>query len=257
MDAEKIMKAMYDVFDPSLPQLAPGNDAGTRRALELLYGPGLAGAPADMRILDLGCGNGAQTLRLATELGGRVTAVDNHRPFLDELERRAAARGLADRIETRCADMTALEPGDEIFDLVWAEGSAYVMGIPEALRAWRAFLKPGGAVGFTELTWLEEGAPKECREFFASEYPRMADVASHLATVEACGYDLVGRFTLPESAWWGPYYDPLTERLDGYEPPDDSEETRAVLAMVRREIEMYRRYSRWYGYVFLLLRVRG
>ena len=42
----------------------------------------------DPRILDIGCGNGAQTLCLAATLGGRITAVDNHQPYLDELERR-------------------------------------------------------------------------------------------------------------------------------------------------------------------------
>jgi hypothetical protein len=146
--------------------------------------------------------------------------------------------------------------GGKTFNLVWAEGSAFVMGIPEALRAWRSFLKPGGALGFTELTWLDDGAPDECREFFATEYPQMADVASHLATIEACSYEPVGRFTLPESSWWKPYYGPLAERLAVYDAPDD-DETQAVLAMIRREIDVYRSFSRWYGYVFFLLRTRS
>jgi cyclopropane fatty-acyl-phospholipid synthase-like methyltransferase len=257
MDHDKMMQAIHHVFDATLPRLAPGDDRSTRRALEMLYGPGLADAGEDLRVLDLGCGNGAQTLRLAAELDARVTAVDDHQPYLDELARRAAALGLADRIETRCADMRGLDPDGEAFDLVWAEGSAFVMGIPEALRAWRAFLKPGGALGFTELTWLEDGAPDACREFFAAEYPQMTDVASHLATIEACGYERVGHFTLPAASWWEPFYGPLAERLAGYEPPNDDDETRAVMNMVRGEIETYRRFSRWYGYVFFLLRTRS
>lgn len=253
MDHEKMMRVIHDVFDPSLPRLAPGDDASTRRALETLYGPGLESVGDDFRVLDIGCGNGSQTLRLAAELGCRVTAVDNHRPYLEELERRAGAQGLADRIETRCADMNGLDLAGETFDLVWAEGSVFVMGVPEALRAWRLFLKPGGALGFTELAWLEDGAPDECREFFAATYPQMADIASHLATVAECGYELVGRFTLPESSWWEPFYTPLAERLAAYQLPDD-EESRAVVEMIRSEIDIYRRFSRWYGYVFFLLR---
>lgn len=254
MNHDKMMQIIHDVFDPSLPRLAPGDDASTRRALEMLYGTGLAGADGELRVLDIGCGNGSQTLRLAAELGCRVTAVDNHQPYLDELERRAAERGLADRIETRCADMNGLDLGGETFDLVWAEGSAFVMGVPEALRAWRSFLKPGGALGFTELTWLEDEAPEECREFFAAIYPAMTDAASHLTTIRECGYDLVGRFTLPETSWWETFYDPLAERLAGYEPPDQEDETQAVMGMVRSEIGVYRRFSRWYGYVFFLMR---
>jgi SAM-dependent methyltransferase len=256
MNHDKMMRILHDVFDPSLPRLAPGDDLSTRRALEILYGPGLAGAGEAVRVLDIGCGNGAQTLRLAAELGAEVTAVDNHQPYLDELERRARARGLAHRIETRCADMSGLDLAGATFDLVWAEGSAFVMGVPEALRAWRSFLVPGGALGFTELTWLEAGAPDACREFFAMEYPQMTDVATHLATIEDTGYDLAGTFTLPGSSWWEPYYEPLAARLDGYEAPGDDEDTLAFLEMVRREIETYRRFSRWYGYVFFLLRAR-
>jgi ubiquinone/menaquinone biosynthesis C-methylase UbiE len=257
MNSDKILEIIHDVFDPSLPRLAPGDDQSTRRALETLYGPGLEGADEGFSVLDIGCGNGAQTMRLAAELGCRVTAVDNHRPYLEELEGRARAKGLAGRIETRCADMNGLDLGGQTFDLVWAEGSAFVVGVPEALRAWKSFLKPGGALGFTELTWLEDGAPEECRRFFASEYPSMTDVTSHLATIEVCGYDLAGRFTLPESSWWDLFYGPLAERLAGYEPPRDDADTQAVLGMIRNEIDMYRRYSRWYGYVFFLLRARS
>ena len=257
MNHDKIMQTIHDVFDPSLPRLAPGDDRSTRRALQALLGTGLERVGDDFRVLDIGCGNGAQTLHLAATLGCPVTAVDNHRPYLDELERRAEARGLADRSETRCADMNGLDLGGETFDLVWAEGSAFVMGIGEALRAWRAFLKPGGALGFSDLVWLEDDAPDACREFFATEYPQMTDVPSVLATIATCGYDLVDRFTLPESSWWDDFYDPLTQRLAGYEPPDDEPETQAVLRMVRGEIDIYRRFSRWYGYEFFLLRTRS
>ncbi len=257
MDHDKMMKIIHDVFDASLPRLAPGDDESTRRALKMLYGVELESVGEDFRVLDIGCGNGAQTLRLAAELGSRVTAVDNHQPYLDELERRAEAQDLADLIETSCADMDGLDLGSETFDLVWAEGSAFVMGIPEALRAWRSFLKPGGALGFTELTWLADGAPDACREFFAAEYPQMTDEASHLATIEECGYELVGRFTLPESSWWEPFYDPLAERLVGYKAVSDDDETRAMVDMIRSEIEVYRRFSRWYGYVFFLIRTRS
>jgi hypothetical protein len=61
---------------------------------------------------------------------------------------------------------------------------------------------------------------------------------------------------LPESSWWKPYYGPLAERLAVYDAPDD-DETQAVLAMIRREIDVYRSFSRWYGYVFFLLRTRS
>ena len=94
------LEVFFDV-QHGLPRQGPGNDESTRRALEMLYGAGLEDAGKEFRVLDIGCGNGAQTLRLAVELGCRVTAVDNHRLYLDELMRRAETQGLAARIETR------------------------------------------------------------------------------------------------------------------------------------------------------------
>ena len=256
MNHERMMRAIHEIFDPSLPRLAPGDDACTRRALDLLFNGGLGCLSRDFRVLDVGCGNGAQSLCLARELGCPVTAVDNHPPYLDELQRRAAAEGLDHLITTRCADMNALDEKDGQFDLVWAEGSAFVMGIPEALRAWRALLKPGGALGFTDLVWLRPEAPAGCRDFFARFGITMPEAWALPETIADCGYELVNSFTLPEAAWWQSFYGPLGERLQGYQPSEDTDEARAVLGMARGEIENYRRFSSWFGYVFHLLRVR-
>jgi len=161
------MNAIHEIFDPALPRLAPGDDAVTRRALDLLFNGGLGRLSSDFRVLDVGCGNGSQTLCLARELGCRVTALDNHQPYLDELQRRAQAEELSHLIQLLCADMNTLGDGEGEYDLVWAEGSAFVMGISQALRAWRTQLVPGGALGFTDLVWLQDEAPAACRDFFA------------------------------------------------------------------------------------------
>jgi len=72
------MRTINDFFHPSLPRLAPGDSLNTRQALELLYGPELNQTDEGFRVLDIGCGNGSQTLCLAAELGCSVMAVDNH-----------------------------------------------------------------------------------------------------------------------------------------------------------------------------------
>ena len=43
MDHDKMMRILHDVFDASLPRLAPGDEESTRRGLEMLYGTGLEG----------------------------------------------------------------------------------------------------------------------------------------------------------------------------------------------------------------------
>jgi cyclopropane fatty-acyl-phospholipid synthase-like methyltransferase len=256
MNHEKMMRIIHDVFHPTLPRLAPGDEASTRRALDALFGNGLGLPAADFQVLDMGCGNGSQTLSLARELGCRITAVDNHQPYLDELDRRAAEAGFGHLITTHCEDMNTFDPGDQRFDLVWAEGSAFVMGVPEALKAWRGYLKPGGALGFTDLAWFRDDAPAECRDFFAAIYPQMPTREFLLETVEECGFELVGHFNLPESSWWEPFYEPLGKRLETYPEPEDAEE-REVFRMIQQEIVNYRLYSSYFGYVFFLLRLAG
>ena len=227
-------------------------------ALERDAGAGKAEAPHQLSILDVGCGSGAQTLILARQDGARVVAIDNHLPFLDELERRAQAAGLADKIETHVHDMAEMEEllaDHQPFDVVWAEGSLYVMDFAEGLRACRGMLKPGGGLAASELTWLRPDAPKECRDYFAAQYPAMRDVAGNLALMKDCGYDVLGHFTLPESAWWLPYYQPLATRVaELREKYRDDAAKLEMLVWVDEEIEMYRRFSTYYGYVFYLAR---
>jgi cyclopropane fatty-acyl-phospholipid synthase-like methyltransferase len=253
---EEMLKALYQIFDPSLPRLAPGDNLSTRRALTALFGsspprPGL-------QVLDIGCGNGAQSLRLVAELGCHVTAVDIHAPYLAELERRAAAQGLAGRITTHCADMIGLDLEGRTFDLVWAEGSAFVVGIAEALATWHKFLTPGGALGFSDLLWLRDDAPAECHRYFGEEYPAISNVATIRQLIADHGWDLVDDFALPESSWLQEFYDHLSRHLDEVEPHLSADEAATTMAaMCRREIAMYRKYSRYYGYVFFTARKRG
>ncbi len=257
LNFDKIMHAIHHIFDPSLPRLAPGSDASTRRALDQLFNGGLGCLAGDFQVVDMGCGNGAQTLCLARELGCPVTAVDNHQPYLDELMRRARAQGVNDLVRPLCADMNTVDLAPASFDLVWAEGSAFVMGVAEALQAWRQLLKPGAALGFTDLFWLKDGAPAPCRDFFAGVYPAMPRAADAPAIIDQAGFDLVGRFTQPADCWWESFYQPLQEWLPGLVMPDDSPESRAVLDMVHGEIANYQQFSDWFGYVFFLLRARA
>lgn len=106
-------EAFWTLHD-GLPRQGPGDRDSTLRALALMSE--LPSAPA---ILDIGCGPGMQTLDLAR---AAITAVDTHLEFLAELERRAEAAGLAARIVTRRASMTALPFAEASFDAVWCEG---------------------------------------------------------------------------------------------------------------------------------------
>ena len=156
MDQQAQMEFFFEIFDPSLPRLGPGDNDSTRKALSTALSAmsigNEASHPAKLRILDLGCGNGTQTIQLAKHVDGTILAVDNHQPFLDELKRRAQAEGVLDRIRIRLGDMADLGLDEGSFDLIWSEGALYSMGFNEGLKEYYPILAPGGCFAVTELT---------------------------------------------------------------------------------------------------------
>jgi ubiquinone/menaquinone biosynthesis C-methylase UbiE len=210
--------------------------------------------PIQPRLLDIGCGPGMQTLELARISAGSILAIDTHQPFLEALNRRASREGLAERITPLNQSMFALdfEPGS--FDAIWSEGAIYIIGFEKGLQEWQPFLKKGGYLAVTELSWLKPDPPAEVKTFWQENYPHIQTREENLVLLQKTGYHEVGHFTLPNSAWWQNYYTPLEKRIATLtEQYRDNDEALAFLDISQREIDLYRKFSEWYGYVFYVM----
>lgn len=229
----------------------PGGDAETGLAITL---SGLAEAKG-LKIADIGCGTGASTLVLARELDAEITAVDFLPAFLTALERRAQEAGLAERITTLNASMDDLPFEEASLDAIWSEGAIYNIGFENGIRTWRRFLKPGGILAVSELTWLTAERPAEIDEHWTREYPEVATAAAKMACFEAEGYTPIGYFPLAETCWFEAYYRPLQERFEAFlERHEASEAAKSTVEEHRSEISLFERFSAFVSYGFYVAR---
>jgi SAM-dependent methyltransferase len=240
-------EAVFRLFE-GLPRQGPGSDACTHEALRRL--PPL---PATPRVLDLGCGSGRSALVLAEARRTRIIAMDIHQPFLDQLRTAARERGLEDLIETRCGDMAAPDVPPGSIDLLWSEGAIYLIGFVEGLKLWRPLLAPRGLIVASECSWLRPDPPAALAAFWRRAYPAMGTIEENLARARATDLEVLDHFTLPPEAWWDDYYAPLEQRMAEIAPAADPP-LAEIIAQTRREIDLFRRWSDRYGYVFYLMR---
>lgn len=164
----------------SIPAVA----AEKQRSLELLgLGPG-------GRVLDVGCGNGAELERLATIVGsgGRVVGLDRSTALIGAAEARGLGR-LAP-VELLAADATSLPFPDGEFDACRADRTLQHLDRPEAALAEMARVtRSGGRVVVTESRWglvapgLDRAVTARVLEGMASEAERQSWLGHRLASM--------------------------------------------------------------------------
>jgi ubiquinone/menaquinone biosynthesis C-methylase UbiE len=233
-----------------IPREGPGDNKSTAKALAYInnLAPGTT-------ILDIGCGPGIQTLELARHHPGPIIALDNHQSYLEKLQEKIENSGNTNRIFPVNASMFDLPVPSKSIDCIWSEGAIYIIGFEKGLLEWKPFLKPGGCLAVTEISWLRTSPPTEVYSYWMSEYPGMQSVTDNLQIAYKAGYEVLGHFNIPVSSWWNEYYTPIEKRIpklrDKYHGNDHANE---VLDATLKEMDFHRRFSDWYGYVFYILK---
>ena len=248
----KGIEYLYEVCE-ALPRSGPGDNECTRHAFNLI--PQHLAQPF---ILDIGCGQGMQTIELVKISNGKIIALDNHQPFLDILMARARNEGLEEKIIPQNMSMLDMDFEEESFDIIWSEGALYVMGFQNGLKRCHQLLKEKGCLAVTELVYTIPNPPMAVIEYFQGEYPDIKTIEGNIETIRTVGFNLVSNFTLPELAWLNNYYLPMEKELPRLNKKYQGNEVAlGVFEGLKNEADFYRKYSKFYGYEFFVMQKAG
>jgi SAM-dependent methyltransferase len=223
----------------------PGGDLETEKAIELA----MIDKTKKLKIADIGCGTGASSLILGSLLNADITAVDFLPDFLEILEKRAKEKGVSNKIKTLACSMDNLPFKDDEYDVIWSEGSIYNIGFENGIKAWKPYLKKGGLLVVSEITWLTDLRPKELSKHWEEEYPEIDKASSKIAVLEKNGYCPLGYFVLPEHCWLDNYYRPLQKNFDDFLKLNrNTQEALEIVEAENFEIKLYEKYKDYFSY---------
>ncbi|WP_199880234.1 class I SAM-dependent methyltransferase [Flammeovirga pacifica] len=229
----------------------PGSEKETLKALSFLEFI----ETSDLKVADIGCGTGASTIALAKKINAKITAIDLFPQFLDILKENAKKENVDDKIETLEGSMTDLPLQEASFDILWSEGAIYNMGFAEGVKQWKKFLKKGGYLCVSEITWTTPSRDQEIDEYWKVNYPEVGTASDKIKILEENGYSPVGYFFLSQDSWIKEYYQPLINSFSNFlERHNNSEDAQLIVKETQAEIDLYMKHKDVYSYGFYVAR---
>lgn len=232
----------------NLERQGPGSPEVTVKALSFI--DNLA---VNSHIADIGCGTGGQTMVLAQHSKGQITGVDLFPHFIYLFNNNSEKLSLNDRVKGVVGSMDDLRFEDDELDLIWSEGAIYNIGFERGLNEWRRFLKTGGYIAVSEVSWLTEERPDEIERFWMDAYPEIDTIPNKVAQLQNAGYIPIATFVLPENCWTEYFYAPQVAVQEDFLKKYAGDRTvEEFIANERREAQLYQKYKEYYGYVFYI-----
>ncbi|HCL55640.1 MAG TPA: SAM-dependent methyltransferase [Spirochaetia bacterium] len=232
----------------SMDRQGPGSTEATIKALSFIDN-----LHKNSKIADLGCGTGGQTIVLAQNTSGNITAIDLFPDFIDKLNNNVQKLNLQTRVKGVIGSMDKLDFQPNELDLIWSEGAIYNIGFEKGMNYWNNFLKKGGYVAVSEASWLTEERPKEIFDFWNEAYPEIDTIPNKIAQMQKAGYVVMAAFILPEYCWTQNFFIPgITAQkifLDKYKGNQSAEE---FIKYEKHHALLYDQYKDYYGYVFYI-----
>lgn len=227
----------------------PGSDEETLKALDCLN----LSKDEPIKIADLGCGAGRQTITLAQNCNAEIFAIDIFSDFLEKLNLNSRQLKLDGHIKTINVSMDDLPFENEELDVIWAEGAIYNIGFENGVKKWKKFIKKQGYLAVSEITWITNTRPKEIEDFWMREYPEISNASHKINILEQNGFSLMGYFNLKEESWTQNYYKPLEDDFENFlVRNNNSLLAQKVLQDYKFEMELYKKYKDYYSYGFYI-----
>ena len=232
----------------SVERQGPGSPEVTKKALSFIEH-----LTEQSRIADIGCGSGGQTMVLAEYAPGQITGLDLFPDFINIFNRNAGQLQLQERVQGVVGSMDNLPFGLGDLDLIWSEGAIYNIGFQRGLNEWRKYLKPGGYIAVSEVSWFTDERPAEINEFWMDAYPEIDTIPNKVAQLQKAGYIPVANFILPENCWTEHFYAPQVEAQENFlKKYAGNEAAEGFIENQRHETKLYKKYKDFYGYVFYI-----
>jgi ubiquinone/menaquinone biosynthesis C-methylase UbiE len=186
------------------------------------------------QILDIGCGSGVPTLELAHLSGGDVTGIDVDDKALQRLEEKINTMKMGGRVHIVHGSLKSMNFPKESFDILWAEGSIFVLGFKHGLSAWKPFLKAGG---------------------YLVVHDAVGNIDQKKQNITTCGYHLTDWFLLEAEIWWQHYYEPLKKAVQEIrQQKTTNRDLRKALELSEQEIQGYHQHPEQYRSVYFIMR---
>ena len=180
--------------------------------------------------------------------------MDLFEEFLRKTEREQRQRRIQQQILRHCLHLwTSCLLEKEELDIIWSEGAVYNIGFKNGINYWKEFLKPGGILAVSELSWTTNCRPKGLEDFWTGEYAEMDTIAGKIRVLEEAGYKVLGHFILSDDCWLDNYYNPLLNSHKAFMDKFGNNETAEMI--VERDIQeadFYKKYKNYYSYGFYI-----
>ena len=189
---EGLNKLGKDLSKITLDDLQPVDEFHIRGDIATKELIKLSGFTPDMHILDVGCGIGGSTRRLAHETGCCVTGIDLSDEYIDTAQRLTQLLNMQERVKFHATSALALPFDDNSFDGVWSlQMNMNVEDKLSWLKETYRVLKPGGSAVLYEVCGGKNSPP-----YFPVPWAQDSSMSflvppeSFRAVITAAGFDI-------------------------------------------------------------------